>query len=80
MNFAKIPDKKKEPFTYSIWEKIGMLEMSPPERALLWHLDNLKSCNTLLFGENSQHYFNWDTNDMKKFVKFVVPIILEATA
>ena len=37
-DFIKIPDKKKEPFTYSRWKEYGMLYMSPAERVLMWGL------------------------------------------
>ncbi len=77
-DFDKKPDKKKEPFTYSIWRKRGMLGMSPEERLLMNELADMNATSRFLFRDekgNSKDW--WKLKDMRKFVKYIIPRLKE---
>ena len=73
MNYQKIPDKEKQPYTYYWWKELGMLDMKPEERVLMDMLFKIKTINQFIFGIENW----WNTEDMKNFVKDIVPKIIK---
>ncbi|MCD6435337.1 MAG: hypothetical protein J7L15_03020 [Clostridiales bacterium] len=73
MNYQKIPDKEKQPFTYQLWKDRGLFNMKPEERVLMDILFKIKIINQFIFGIENW----WDTEDMKNFVKDIVPKIIK---
>lgn len=62
----KIPDEKKESFTYMRWKEMDLLNASDVERVLMLNLDSVVSFSELTHNEKL-----WNRTDMREFVRFV---------
>lgn len=78
-DFRKVPDKKKEPFSYYMWKVRGMIKMTPEERVLMYELANINSFQSFIFRDANGAPLpdRWDIMDMKKFVKAITPKIIK---
>lgn len=75
MNANKIPNKRKEPYTYARWKKLGLFEMTEPERILMIELNSVFTFQDWIY---QGQFSDWGRKDMAKFVKFVVPKIIKS--
>lgn len=71
-DFTQKPNKEKEPYTYHKYKKLGILNSEPVERLLMYELYTVFATDTWL---NQRDESLWDTEDMRAFVKDIVPRI-----
>jgi hypothetical protein len=64
----KKPDKKKEPYTYDKWKRLGLLRATDTERVLMLNLHRTLGSMDWLLGKQEP---TWDTKDMREFVREV---------
>jgi len=65
INYSKIPDKKKEPWSYHRWKEMDLLKATPLERLIMLELENIFVISDWLY----QRETTWDKKDMRKFVR-----------
>lgn len=66
INYRKIPNAKKQPFTYSIWKRLDLLVATPLERLIMLELYYTFSIYQWLLQEDK---LLWDYKDMRNFVR-----------
>lgn len=74
-DYTKIPNKEKEPYTYSRWKDMGILKASPIERLIVLELFEMKGANDWLHQRENDEW--WDEKDMRAFAKDLAKKILK---
>lgn len=70
------PDKKRKPFTYDKWRRLGILRATTTERILMLRLHQTFGAMDWLMGNKQP---TWYTKDMREFVREVAAEIDNAS-
>lgn len=69
----RIPNKKKQPYTYGRWEEMDLLKATDIERILMLELSQMEAFHQWMFRKTW-----WDLKDMREFVRSVSKKIMES--